>query len=69
MKLIVKIANILRRILKKNRLEFGADLSPNYVRDFKKEEIASELYEGGFKLEFYSNDFCGYAVGIAANQK
>ncbi|MDJ0616025.1 MAG: hypothetical protein QNJ63_04605 [Calothrix sp. MO_192.B10] len=62
---VVKIGNVIRRILRRDFLEFGDDLVPNYVHHFTKEEIATELKAGGFELEMYSTNEYGHAVGIA----
>ncbi|NJO65711.1 MAG: SAM-dependent methyltransferase [Richelia sp. RM2_1_2] len=64
-KIVHKISNTLRWISRKNSSEFGDDLVPNFVHYFNEEEIANELKEGGFKLEMYSTNEYGHAVGIA----
>ncbi|MEO0537624.1 MAG: SAM-dependent methyltransferase [Cyanobacteria bacterium P01_A01_bin.123] len=65
LKTIVAIGNVMRWILRRESLELGDYLAPNYVHYFTKEEIANELKEGGFELEMYSTDEYGHAVGIA----
>lgn len=64
-KIIIKIGNIIRWVLRRDSLELGDDLVPNYVHNFTKEEIAAELEAGGFKLEMYCTDEYGHAVAIA----
>jgi len=64
-KLVAKIGNIIRWFLRRELTEIGDALAPNYVHSFTKEEIADELKEGGFELEFYCTDDYGHAIGIA----
>jgi protein-L-isoaspartate O-methyltransferase len=63
-KLITKIGNVLRKIFNRELLETGDDLIPDFVHFFTREEVASELEEAGFKLEYYSSIDYGHAVGI-----
>lgn len=63
--IISKIANFIRRIIRRELVEIGDDLFPNYIHYFSREEIESELHEAGFGLEFFSTDEFGHAVGIA----
>ena len=66
-RLIMIIGNALKWILrKKEYLEEGDDLMIGYVHYFTLKEIASELREAGFKLEFYCIDFYTHAVGVAS---
>ena len=62
------IGNSLRRLLGRENIELGDALEPEYVHYFTQEEIAGELREGGFVLEYYSEDPYGYAVGIASSK-
>jgi len=64
-KVASKIGNITRWILRRDFLETGDYLEPNFVHHFTKEEIASEMYAAGFKLELFCTDGYGYAVGMA----
>ncbi|MGB3757360.1 MAG: hypothetical protein WBA07_13450 [Rivularia sp. (in: cyanobacteria)] len=68
-KIVNKVSNSLRWITRKNALEFGDDLVPNFVHYFTQEQIASELQEAGFKLKMYSSNEYGHAVGIANELK
>lgn len=63
--LIFKIANLVRGILNRERIDLGDDLAPNYVHFFTEDQIKNELEEGGFGLRFYSTRTYGHAVGIA----
>lgn len=59
------IGNMLRRLLRREEIELGDALEPEYVHYSTREEIAGELREGGFALEHYSEDPYGHAIGIA----
>lgn len=59
------IGNGFRRLLGRENIELGDALEPEYVHYFTKDEIAAELREGGFVLEYYSDHPYGHAVGIA----
>jgi len=65
-KVIAAIGNVMRWLLRRERLQRGDDLVPNCVHSFTREEIASELCEGGFQFVFYSTAGYGHAVGIAS---
>ena len=67
-KVIVTIGNAIRWMLRRNFLEIGDDLKSTYVHYFTREEIESELNEGGFDLTFYSTFQHGHAVGIASKK-
>lgn len=60
------VANVFRWLLFREQLEFGDDLLNTYVHWFTREEIASEFMASGFRLEFFSDDAYGHAVGLAA---
>jgi hypothetical protein len=64
-RLIMAIGNTIRWLLRRDYLEMGDDLSPNYVHHFTRREIAAELRESGFEIKFYSDKQYGHAVGIA----
>ncbi len=64
-KLITYTANILRWLLRNERVEIGDALAPNFVHYFTQAEIASELHAAGFKLAYYGERGYGHAVGIA----
>jgi hypothetical protein len=63
---ILAVGNALRWLLRRERLDLGDDLAPNYVHYFTKEQITSELQEAGFELARYSTRGYGHAVAIAA---
>jgi hypothetical protein len=64
-RLSAMIANIIRRLLRREPAEVGDWLGPMYARHFKQDEITSELAEGGFKSVHYGTTGFGNAVGIA----
>jgi hypothetical protein len=59
------VANMIRRVTHQEPANVGDWLAPNYVHFFTRDEIASELSEGGFRLVHYSTTGYGHAVGIA----
>jgi hypothetical protein len=59
------IGNTLRRLLGREMIELGDALEPEYVHYFTQGEIAGELKDGGFVLEYYREEPYGHAVGIA----
>lgn len=63
--LIPGIGNIFRWLMGKEFIEIGDDAVPDYVHYFTEQEIASELAEAGFQMDFYSTLEYGHAVGIA----
>jgi len=59
------LANMIRRTTNREPIDVGDWLAPAYVHFFTRDEIASELSEGGFLLVHYSTAEYGHAVGIA----
>jgi hypothetical protein len=64
-KAITIIANTLRGLLRREQIETGDALVPNFAHCFVKEEILDELNQAGFQLEMYDTNTYGHAVGIA----
>lgn len=64
-RIVVGVGNLLRRLLRRELLEIGDDLSPEFVHYFNQEEIERELKEAGFDLVLYGSKDYGHAVGIA----
>jgi hypothetical protein len=60
------IGNLARSILRRERLEVGDDLEPNFVHRFVQDEIASELAAGGFELKSFAAAPYGHAIALAA---
>jgi hypothetical protein len=63
MKNIAFIANMVRFLLRRDRLEVGDSLAPNYVHYFTEPELVKELDYAGFDLIYYSNKSYGHAIG------
>jgi hypothetical protein len=64
-KLAVFVANVIRRGLRRELAEFGDWLRPQYLHYFTRDDIASELAEGGFSTVHYGTAGLGHAVGRA----
>jgi hypothetical protein len=64
--LIAGLGNLLRKLFRRERVELGDDLTPNYVHYFTESQLASELVSAGFQLACYSTRSYGHAVAIAA---
>jgi hypothetical protein len=67
-RVIARVGNTIRRILRREHLELGDDLVPNFVHYFSENEIAAELLESGFELKFYSVKSYGHAVGLSCRK-
>jgi hypothetical protein len=59
------VGNCFRWLLRRERLDVGDDLSPNYVHYFTRRQIERELTEAGYELALYAAEPYGHAVGIA----
>ena len=64
-KVVSRVGNTIRWLLRRNFLVVGDYLAPNYVHYFTREEIASEMQAAGFQLVLYSTNGYGHAVGVA----
>ena len=62
---VVRVGNLVRRLLGRDALEPGDALAPLYAHFFVKDEIVSELGEAGFDLVHYGTDPYAHAVGVA----
>ncbi len=65
-KAVVTTGNVFRRLFRRDLLEIGDDLSPEFVHYFNQTEIEQELKEAGFELALYGSQEYGHAVGILA---
>ena len=63
MKNIASIGNIIRFMLRRERLEIGDSLAPNYVHYFTEAELSEEMDRAGFELLYYSSKSYGHAIG------
>jgi len=67
---VMRVANPVRRALRRPRIDPGDDLLPNFVHRFTRAEIEAELRETGFRLERFEPPGPGprdsaWAIGIA----
>ena len=62
---IARVANIVRALRRLPPVEFGDALSPNYTHHFTRDEIASELEAGGFRLSAFETEPEPHAIGRA----
>lgn len=62
---IPRVGNIFRWLLRRERIEIGDDLTPDFVHSFTRAEVAAELEAAGFEIVHYSEQEYGQAVGLA----
>jgi hypothetical protein len=67
---ISRVANAIRRLLRRPLVEVGDDLAPNYVHRFTAAEVEAELRDAGFRLVAFRPEGpgpydSGYAVAHA----
>lgn len=65
-RVIAAVGNLGRRILRRERLDVGDSLDPNFVHRFTERELAADLAEGGFELTSFAVAPYGHAVAFAA---
>lgn len=58
-------ANLVRRVMRREPVDVGDLLFPQYVHRFLREEIEQELADGGFRMAHWASEPYGHAVGIA----
>jgi hypothetical protein len=64
-RLTAAIANSIRTLLRRDRVEVGDTLSVGFAHRFTEQEVAEELRAGGFEpVRFHSEPY-GYVVGVA----
>jgi hypothetical protein len=71
---IARVANGIRRLLRRPLVELGDDLAPNYVHRFAATEVEAELGESGFRLLEFRPEGpgpydSGYAVAQAVSRR
>jgi SAM-dependent methyltransferase len=69
-RVVTAVANTVRRLRGAAPIEPGDDLTPDFVHRFTREEVASELLAGGFRLREFEPQGpgpydSGFAVGTA----
>ena len=67
---VVRVANTVRRMLGRPRVDLGDDLAPNYLHSFTEAEVRAEMTEGGFQMMRFvphgpGGRDSGWAVGHA----
>ncbi len=60
-----RVANIFRWLLRRERVEVGDELMPDYIHNFIQAEIAAEMEAAGFQLVYYDTEEYGQAIGLA----
>jgi hypothetical protein len=63
--IVAKIGNVPARILGRDRVEVGDCMIPNFAHFFTREEVESELREGGFDLIDFETAEYGHGIGRA----
>ncbi len=71
---IARVANAIRRLLRRPLVELGDDLAPNYLHRFTAAEVEAELRESGFRLLEFRPEGpgpydSGYAVARAVRRR
>ena len=67
-RIAARFGNVIRRILGRERLDFGDDLCPSFAHFFTRETIEEELRQAGWRLEFFDRRTYPHAVAIAEDQ-
>jgi hypothetical protein len=58
-RVVASAATAIRRLLGREAVELGDDLSPNFVHRFTRDEIAAEVAEAGLELEAFEEQVPG----------
>ncbi len=64
-RLTAGIANAIRTVLRRPKVEIGDTLSISYAHRFTKQEIAAELTQAGFETVLFKREPYAHAVGVA----
>jgi hypothetical protein len=67
LRITAAVGNLGRRLLRRERLDLGDSLEPNFVHRFLEEELASELAAAGFELKSFAVAPYGHAVAQATS--
>jgi len=62
---VAKVANNVRRARRREPVEVGDTLRPNYAHHFTRQEIADELRAGGFEMAYHERRPYPHAVARA----
>ncbi len=63
--IVSRVANVIRRLRRAERVDVGDAVSANYVHCFTRAEVAAELAAGGFRMVHFAAEPYGHAVAIA----
>jgi len=64
--IVLRSANVLRRLRGAEPAELGDTLAWNYVHHFTRQEVEAELSSAGFELELFTGEPYAHALGRAA---
>jgi hypothetical protein len=64
-RMIHGLANALRTLARREPVDLGDSLTPNYVHYFCESEVAAELQAAGFELLYFGDTDYGHAVARA----
>jgi len=62
---VAQIGNVLARVLRRDPVQVGDCLAPNYTHFFTRKRLESELLEGGFEPISFEHVEYGHSVGRA----
>jgi hypothetical protein len=63
--IIQSVGSPIRRLLRRESIEFGDDLSPNYIHHFDRSEVEESLRAADLELVAYGTRDYGHAVALA----
>ena len=62
---VARFGNVWARLLRRDAIEVGDSLTPNYEHYFTRQQVEAELVEGGFEPVLYEKYRFGHSVGRA----
>jgi hypothetical protein len=65
LRMIARIGNLVASLGRRDRVEVGDDLTPDFVHRFTPQEIRAEVCEAGLEPRFYGDTDYGHAVAFA----
>jgi hypothetical protein len=65
LRLTAKVGNVVGRTLRRERVELGDSMGPDYVHYFSRQELEREMAEAGFFMRAYESYEHPHAVGEA----
>ena len=64
-RVVAALANTVRFVLRRDRVEVGDVLQPNFLHLFVEDELDEELAAGGFQMLSFAQEPYGHAVAVA----